>query len=79
VKIQGPANQPLPLDRPVTPGRPGVPSRAAADAALRSVLTDEERAFFEQLQTLGPLSYGPKRTSGATPDAPRGLRIDVRA
>ena len=44
---------------------------------LRSILTDEERAYFDQLAALGPISYGPGRRTAAPADAPRGLRLDV--
>lgn len=45
--------------------------------ALRSILTDEERNYFDQLAALGPLSYGPNRRGAPASDAPRGLRLDV--
>lgn len=48
--------------------------------SLRSVLNDEERAYFDQLSTMGPITYGPGAgaKNGMVPDAPRGLRLDVR-
>lgn len=68
----------------------GLSPKAAAGAAppptgmapsqaeqLRSVLTDEERAYFDQLASLGPITYAPGRRAGLTPEAPRGLRLDV--
>jgi hypothetical protein len=45
---------------------------------LRAVLSDEERAYFDQLASLGPITYGPSRKPGMVPEAPRGLRLDVR-
>ena len=44
---------------------------------LRAVLSDDERAYFDQIAQLGPITYGPGRQRGMTPDAPRGLRLDV--
>ena len=44
---------------------------------LRAVLTEEERAYFDQLASLGPITYAPGRRAGLTPEAPRGLRLDV--
>ncbi len=51
--------------------------RAGGTAELRSVLNDEERAYFDQIAALGPITYGPGRKAGLTPGAPRGLRLDV--
>lgn len=45
---------------------------------LRSVLNDEERAYFDQIASLGPITYGRNRAAGMTPDVPTGLRLDVR-
>ena len=44
---------------------------------LRAVLNAEEKAYFDQIAALGPITYGPGRRSGAVPAAPRGLRLDV--
>lgn len=44
---------------------------------LRAVLSEDERAYFDQIAQLGPITYGPGRQRGMTPDAPRGLRLDV--
>jgi hypothetical protein len=41
------------------------------------VLTDEERAYFDRIAALGPVTYGPGRRQAAPADAPRGLRLDV--
>ncbi|MEO8633722.1 MAG: hypothetical protein ABI587_00455 [Gemmatimonadales bacterium] len=51
----------------------------SADGAqgLRAVLSEDERAYFDQIAQLGPITYGPGRQRGMTPEAPRGLRIDV--
>ncbi|MEP6571547.1 MAG: hypothetical protein ABJD11_02595 [Gemmatimonadota bacterium] len=51
-------------------------SRSTQAAGLSSVLTDEERDFFAQLATLGPVTYGRSRIA-AQPAAPRGQRLDV--
>jgi hypothetical protein len=53
------------------------PAREAGANALHAVLTAEERAYFDQLAQLGPISYAPARRSAETADAPRGLRLDV--
>ncbi|HTS88776.1 MAG TPA: hypothetical protein VMG41_09825 [Gemmatimonadales bacterium] len=70
----GPASRAYGL-APKTAHAAGAP-KAPDTEALRAVLTDDERAYFDQLAALGPLSYGPGRSSG-TPAAPRGLRLDV--
>jgi hypothetical protein len=41
-------------------------------------LNDEERAYFDQIASLGPITYGRNRLSGVTPEVPTGLRLDVR-
>ena len=50
----------------------------AANEGLRAVLNDEERAYFDQIASLGPITYGRNRLSGVTPEVPTGLRLDVR-
>lgn len=47
------------------------------DPAFWSVLTTEERLFFSKMQTLGPLTYGPRSTP-QKPAMPRGGRIDLK-
>lgn len=44
---------------------------------LRAVLNEEEKAYFDQIAALGPITYGPGRRAGTAPVAPRGLRLDV--
>ena len=72
-----------PAATPATPASPadsagaGRAGEAEQAGALRSVLTDEERAYFDQLAVLGPISYGPGRRAAAPADMPRGLRLDV--
>ncbi len=74
----------LPPKPPAAPTAPagesgGAAAQAAAGPAdLRSVLNAEERAYFDQIAALGPITYGPGRKAGLTPDAPRGLRLDVQ-
>ncbi|MFN8651578.1 MAG: hypothetical protein U0133_06730 [Gemmatimonadales bacterium] len=55
-------------------------ARAAKPAGipLSSVLNDEERAYFDQLEAMGPITYGRTGKGGMVPDAPRGVRLDVR-
>ncbi|NNF26187.1 MAG: hypothetical protein HKN73_03050 [Gemmatimonadetes bacterium] len=48
-----------------------------ADPALWSVLTADERAYFERVQALGPITYGPN-SSPAAPAARVGGRIDLK-
>ena len=89
MSIQGPGSNParIPLQLPGIPAAPASPrpARAAAPAAaaqpatLWELLTPEERTFFQQLATMGQLTYTP----GDRPDernaaAPTGQRIDVR-
>jgi hypothetical protein len=51
---------------------------AASDSeGLRAVLNEEERAYFDQIAALGPITYAPRRRAGAVSGAPRGLRLDV--
>jgi hypothetical protein len=90
MNVQGPGSIPAPIPpAPAAAGRtPGAPRpaaeparAAAADApTLWELLTPDERTFFQQLATLGQLTYGPS----SHPDeraaaAPTGQRIDVRA
>ena len=63
----------LPAAAPATPAGMA-PSQAEQ---LRSVLTDEERAYFDQIAALGQITYARGGHAGLTPDAPRGLRLDV--
>lgn len=66
--VQAPATRDA---RPVT-------STKAAGIPLSSVLNDEERAYFDQLESMGPITYGRTGKGGMVPDAPRGVRLDVR-
>lgn len=61
-----------PASTPV--GAPG----AAPNEGLRAVLNDEEKAYFDQIASLGPITYGRNRLAGVTPEVPTGLRLDVR-
>jgi hypothetical protein len=58
----------------------GVAGAASTEGSqnLRAVLNDEERAYFDQIASLGPITYGRNRLSGVTPEVPTGLRLDVR-
>ncbi len=60
--------------------QPAPKPQAAAkpDAALWNVLTDEEKGFFEQLASMGPLTYGGRGAQQQPAEAPLGQRIDVR-
>ncbi len=92
MSIQGPGSNParMPLQlpgipaaplgpRPARASGPAAPTAAAQPATLWELLTPEERTFFQQLATMGQLTYTP----GDRPDdkngaAPTGQRIDVR-
>jgi len=69
------AAPPAPAARPA---EGPVPGRLEGPGDLRSVLNEEERAYFDQIAALGPITYGPGRKAGLTPAAPRGLRLDVQ-
>ena len=86
MSVQGPQPNPLPLasflaPRVATP-RPAAEPAPAATAEPRSLwdmLTPEERDFFQQLATVGRLTYGPGTPrEDANAAAPTGRRIDVR-
>ena len=64
---------------PQPPASLGVAALAppGTDPALWSVLTTEERAYFEHVQALGPVTYGPGAGSG-DPAMPRGARLDLK-
>ena len=71
---------PTPVTPQATKGThavPAVANGAEGGQGLRAILSDDERAYFDQIAQLGPITYGPGRQRGMTPDAPRGLRIDV--
>lgn len=55
---------------------PAGPSRNELDA----LLTSEERAYFAELERLGPLSYGRSSRRAPAEASPRlGQRVDTRA
>lgn len=56
---------------------PAKESPAGASDGLRAVLNEEEKAYFDQIAALGPITYGPGRRAATAPAAPRGLRLDV--
>ena len=65
-------------DRADRADKAGTADKAEKKDGLRAVLSDEERAYFDQIAALGPITYGPGHKAGMVPDAPRGLRLDVR-
>lgn len=69
---------PEPVARAHAPAAARPAAEASAhEAALRDVLSPDERAFFDQIAALGPLTYG--RPRGHAPSlAPTGQRLDVR-
>lgn len=89
MSIQGPASNParIPMlpaaSTRVAPAPRGArePERTttAEPASLWELLTPEERTFFQQLATVGQLTYAPgARADERTAAAPTGQRIDVR-
>lgn len=72
--------QELHLDRSARtePNRDQPENLTAARRSLWEILTPEEREFFEQQASLGPVTYRPGRTSVDNASAPTGRRIDVR-
>jgi len=59
-------------------GRDKKEGPSAVKGSLWEILTPEEREFFEQQASLGPVTYRPGRTSPQSVPAPTGRRIDVR-
>jgi hypothetical protein len=89
VSIQGPASNlaRIPITPPAAPRvattpRPAGESSSASAAeptSLWDLLTTEERTFFQQLATVGQLTYTENtRTDERNAAAPTGQRIDVR-
>ena len=68
---------PPPVTAPSSAGRPRDATAAGSTSALWQVLTDEERAYFDAMSALGPVSYGPGGKSASPNAAPLGQRIDV--
>jgi hypothetical protein len=64
--------------RPPAPAPAVPPTAESAASGLRAVLNDEERAYFDQIASLGPITYGRGRSAAVTADVPTGLRLDVR-
>ena len=64
---------PQPAPRPVDGAAPD-----SASASLRAVLNDEERAYFDQIASLGPITYGRGRSAAVKAEVPTGIRLDVR-
>ena len=48
------------------------------DPALWTILTSEERSFFAQTGSMGPLTYGPGISRGSLPSMRLGGRIDFK-
>jgi hypothetical protein len=72
---------PAPIRPTTTPtvARPGAkPAAGANDPSLWNVLTEDERAFFLDSASLGPVSYGRGGATQQPAAAPLGQRIDVR-
>ncbi len=50
---------------------------ASGNEGLRAVLNEEEKAYFDQIAALGPITYGRGGRAAPAAAAPRGLRLDV--
>jgi hypothetical protein len=57
---------------------PAAATTGPAEPSFADLLTAEERAFFEQQEALGALSYRPGSAPVRPANAPLGQRIDVR-
>ena len=68
-----PAAEPSPVPEPAA-----TPVSASRARSLWELLTPEERDFFAQQESLGPLTYRPGAAKPAAPAAPVGRRIDVK-
>jgi len=68
---------PPPVTAPANAGRTRDTAAPSSTPALWQVLTDEERAYFDAMSSLGPVSYGAGGASNAPVQAPLGQRIDV--
>jgi len=90
MSVHGPSSIPTVTFVPPAPARAraaapaGATSPAAAtENSLWELLTEDERAFFTQQASLGPLTYGRSRGAAAAPaampSAPIGQRLDVKA
>jgi hypothetical protein len=90
--IHGPASSPLRLpdlrpSRPATgaapaprdPEAPAITAASGEPASLWGLLTEDERAFFQQQAALGSLTYGRPSAAAPAAGAPTGQRLDVRA
>jgi hypothetical protein len=63
---------------PATPAAGEPAAERAAAPSLWDLLTPEEREFFSQQASLGPLTYRADGGSREGSPAPTGRRIDVR-
>jgi hypothetical protein len=75
-----PSPTPPPTRTPEAPARPEAAAGApeGVDPKLWSVLTTEERAFFQRSRARGPLTYGPSSDSRGPAAPPAGGRLDIR-
>jgi hypothetical protein len=81
-RVGHPTAAALPAAAPVRPTREAAPAAeevpAGSDPALWSILTSEERSFFQRQAALGPITYARARPAPSS-DGPIGQRIDLRA
>jgi hypothetical protein len=62
----------------LTAASTATPVPDGVDPALWSVLTTEEKAFFQGNLARGPLTYGPGTARAASPGPSAGGRLDIR-
>ena len=87
MNVQGPGFPSTRIAPPQVPVRPapaapppraGATAPAAQESSFLDLLTAEEREFFAQQTSLGPLTYGPRSARPAAAPGPLGQRIDVK-
>ncbi len=76
--IQAPSSSPAAAASTAASGVLSAEAPAGTDPALWSVLTSEERSFFAKANSIGLLTYSPRRSANAGAATIRGGRIDVR-
>jgi hypothetical protein len=85
MNVQGPGSpftRIAPTQVPVRPAAPAprtdAPAQVKQEPSFLNLLTAEEREFFTQQASLGPLTYGPRSVRPDVTPGPLGQRIDVK-
>ena len=76
--IQTPSNTPAAAASAAASGVLSAEAPEGTDPALWSVLTSEERSYFAKANSIGLLTYSPRRSANAGAATIRGGRIDVK-